>query len=310
MRSSGQWRRFLARHRAISTASGLVVAVGIVAFVRLPEASGFRGAGAAAAQPLLPLAVLAHRPAAPPGKVVALSGIRMYYEEHGTGAALVLLHGGAGNGMQFEKQLPDFIPHYRCIVPDLTGQGRTTDRPGPLTYHAMADDVVALLDKLHVETADLMGWSDGGVVGIDIAIHHPERLRHLVTFGANFAPDGLNAPDVHWNQTATADSFGPGMREGYQRLSPEPANYEQVMNKIIALWRDQPNFTLEELRSIRTPALIAAGEHDVVRTDHTQALAAAIPGARLWIVPGASHSAMQEQPVLVNKTVLEFLATP
>lgn len=245
--------------------------------------------------------------AAPRGEYATVNGIRMYYEVHGTGPALVLLHGGAGNGMQFEKQLPDFIPHFRCIVPDLCGQGRSTDRPAPLTHHAMAEDVVALLDHLHVKTADLMGWSDGGVVGIDIAIHHPKRLRHLVTFGANFAPDGLNAPDVHWNQTATADSFGSGMRVGYQQLSPEPANYEQVMNKIIAMWRDQPNFTRQELHSIRTPALIAAGEHDVVRTDHTQALAAAIPGARLWIVPGASHSAMQEQPVLVNKTVLEFL---
>ncbi len=253
------------------------------------------------------LAVAAGGLAAPRGEYATVNGIRMYYEVHGTGPALVLLHGGAGNGMQFEKQLPDFVPHFRCIVPDLCGQGRSTDRAAPLTYHAMAEDVVALLDQLHVDAVDLMGWSDGGVIGIDIAIHHPERLRHLVTFGANFTPDGLNPADVHWNQTATADSFGAGMRTGYQRLSPEPENYEQVMNKIIALWLNQPNFTLEQLHSIRTPTLIAAGEHDVVRTDHSQALAAAIPGARLWIVPGASHSAMQEHPALVNKTVLEFL---
>jgi pimeloyl-ACP methyl ester carboxylesterase len=242
------------------------------------------------------------------GHRATLNGISVYYEIYGRGPALVLLHGGAGNGTQFAQQIPAFEKRYRLVVPDACAQGRTTDRPGRLTYHAMAEDVIALLDRLRIGRADVMGWSDGGIVGLDLAIHHPDRVSHLVTFGANFSPDGLNPADVAWNDTATAASFGPDMRRGYEKLSPDPAHYEQAMNKIIAMWRTQPNFSLAELGSIRARTLIAAGEHDVVRREHSEQLARSIPGARLWIVPGASHGAMIEQPALVNRTVLEFLS--
>lgn len=164
------------------------------------------------------------------------------------------------------------------------------------------------MDRLRIPAADVMGWSDGGNTGLDLALNHPERVRHLVTLGANFSPEGMNAPDRAWADTATAASFGPEMKQAFERLSPEPQHYERVMNQIIALWRDQPNFSLEELRSIRVPVLVIAGEHDVVRPEHTKTLAATIPGARLWIVPGASHSVMQEQPELVNRTVLGFIS--
>jgi pimeloyl-ACP methyl ester carboxylesterase len=233
----------------------------------------------------------------------------MYYELHGRGTPpLLLLHGGAGNGMQFEHQIPAFAPHYRLIVPDCRAQGRTTDRPGPLTYHDMAEDVLALLDHLHVRKVNVMGWSDGGDIGLDLAIHHPERISHLVTFGANFSPEGMNETDLAWGRNATADSFGPGMKEGWTKLNPEPAHYEEAMNKILEMWRTQPNFTPQELGSIRAKTMICAGEHDVIRPEHTAELAHAIPGATMWIVPGASHSVMIEHPELVNPRVLEFLA--
>ena len=236
-----------------------------------------------------------------------IRGIRMYYETYGSGSPLLLLHGGAGNGMQFDKQIPAFSPHHRVILPDCRAQGRTTDRPGPLTYHDMAEDMIALLDHLKLAKVDVMGWSDGGVIGLDMAIHHPDRIRHLVTFGANFAPDGLNPADVKWNQTATADSFGRGMRLIWTRLNPEPAHYEEAMNKILEMWRTEPRFTRAELHSIRAKTLICAGEHDLIRPEHTRELAQAIPGATLWIVPDASHGAMIERPELVNPRVLEFL---
>ena len=237
---------------------------------------------------------------APSGHYLSANGIRMYYETRGHGPPLLLVHGGAGNGMQFEKQIPAFARSHRLIIPDCCAQGRTTDRPAPLTYHAMAEDMVALLDHLHVRQVDVMGWSDGGVIGLDLAIHHPGRIGHLVTFGANFSPDGLNAEDRAWGDTATAAAFGAGMREGWTKLNPEPEHYEAAMTKILTLWRTLPQFSPEELHAIRAKTLICAGEHDVVQREHTSALAAAIPGATLWIVPGASHSAMIERPELVN----------
>ena len=239
---------------------------------------------------------------------IALRGIRMYYETEGQGTPLLLLHGGAGNGMQFSKQRPDFARHHRLIVPDACAQGRTTDRPGPLTYHDMAEDMAALLDSLHLSRVDVMGWSDGGDVGLDLAIHHPGRVVHLVTFGANFSPEGLNDADVAWNRTATVDSFGTGMRDGWTALNPEPEHYRAAMDKILVLWRTLPRFTPVELARIRARTLICAGEHDLIRPGHTAALARAIPGATTWIVPGASHSAMIERPDLVNARVLAFLA--
>ncbi|MCC6350765.1 MAG: alpha/beta hydrolase [Candidatus Eisenbacteria bacterium] len=242
------------------------------------------------------------------GHHAELRGIRMYYELHGSGPPLLLLHGGAGNGMQFEKQVPAFAATHLVIVPDCRAQGRTTDRPGPLTYHGMAEDVLALLDRLGLKRVDIMGWSDGGNIGLDLAMHHPGRVAHLVTFGANFRPDGLEPADVRWNQTATPDSFGAGMREGWTKLNPQPGNYERAMAKILELWRTQPRWTAADLGRIRARCLICAGEHDVVRPAHTAALARAIPGARTWIVPGASHGAMLEQPELVNAKVLEFLS--
>ena len=247
-------------------------------------------------------------PAEGRGRRAEVRGLHMYYETGGRGPVLVLLHGGAGNGMQFEKQIPAFEKHFRLVVPDMCAQGRTSDRPGPLGYHDMAEDVIALMDVLKVGRFDLMGWSDGGITGIDIAIHHPGRLRHLVTFGANFSPDGLEAADRAWGDTATVAAFGDGMREGWTRLAPEPAHYDDAMNKILHMWRTEPRFTLAELGAIRTPAMICAGEHDLIRREHTEALVHAIPGARLWIVPGASHGAMIEKPDLVNPKVLAFLA--
>ena len=166
---------------------------------------------------------------------------------------------------------------------------------------------MALWIQLHVGRVDLMGWSDGGDVGLDIAIHHPDRLGHLVTFGANFSPDGLNDTDLAWNRTATADSFGTGMEVGYRALSPAPDHYRAAMTKILELWRNEPHFTPAELGSIKAKTMICAGEHDVIRPEHTESLARMIPGASLWIVPGASHSAMIERPDLVNPRVLDFL---
>ncbi len=253
----------------------------------------------------------AEAPAATPaaGQTLAFRGIRLYYETAGQGPPLLLLHGGAGNGMQFEKQRDEFARSHTVIIPDCRAQGRSTDRPGPLTFHDMAEDMVALLNRLGVGPVDIMGWSDGGNIGLDLAIHHPKRVSHLVTFGANFAPDGLQAADQAWNRTATADSFGTGMRDGWTALSPDPAHYEAAMTKILDLWRTQPRFTAAELGRIRARTLICVGEHDVVRAEHTSELVRRIPGAETWTVPGASHSAMIERPDLVNPRVLAFLAT-
>ncbi len=275
--------------------SGWVAAASVVLAVAAPSDRGRK----VSAFDRLPLPANGH--------VVPVRGIHVYYETYGHGPVLVLLHGGAGNGGQFAKQIPYFSPRFRLIVPDACAQGRTSDRPGPLTYHAMAEDVRALLDVLHVRSCDVMGWSDGGIVGLDLAMRHPGLVRRLVTFGANYEPDGLSAEDVAWNQTARPADLGPAVREAYERIAPDPAHYDVSMAKVLALWRDEPHYTREDLARIRARTLIVAGEHDLVRPEHTESLAAAIPGAQLWIVPGQNHGVMIDDADEVNPRVLEFL---
>jgi pimeloyl-ACP methyl ester carboxylesterase len=257
---------------------------------------------------VLVVAALVAMPGPAGAHSLAVRGLRMYYDVRGKGPTLVLLHGGGGSGLQFEKQVPAFETSHRLVIPDMCAQGRTTDRPGPLSYHAMAEDVIALMDHLHIHKFDLMGWSDGGMTGLDLAIHHPGRLRHLVTFGANFTPEGLREPDRAWLDTATVAGFGDDMRKGWQALSPEPDHYAEAMTKLIQMWRTQPNFTAAELGSIRARTMVCAGENDLVRREHTQTLARAIPRSSLWIVPGATHGAMLEKPDEVNAKVLAFLS--
>jgi len=246
--------------------------------------------------------------AEPRGQIAELRGIRLYYETEGAGPPLLLLHGGAGDCRQFAAQREAFARSHRLILPDSRAHGRSSDGPGPLTYHELAEDMAALLDRLGLRRADVLGWSDGGNAGLDLAIHHPERVAHLVTFGSNFAPDGLAPANVEWNRTATAESFGPELKEGWMERSPEPQHVEAAMDKLLEMWRNEPQFTAAELGRIRARTLVCAGEHDLVRPEHTRALARAIPGAELWIVPGASHSVLQERPDLVNARVLAFLA--
>jgi pimeloyl-ACP methyl ester carboxylesterase len=239
---------------------------------------------------------------------LATRGITLYYETEGHGPPLLLLHGGLGNGTQFDKQRPAFAPSHRLIVPDCCAQGRTTDRPGPLTYHDMAEDMIALMDSLKLARVDIMGWSDGGNIGLDMAIHHPDRVDHLVTFGANATIEGLPPADRAWNRTATAESLGTGMKVIWTSLNPQPDHYREAMNKILEMWRTLPAFTTEQLTGIRARVLVCAGEHDLILPEHTAMLAHTIPGAAMWIVPGASHGAMRERPDLVNPRVLAFLA--
>ena len=261
--------------------------------------------GAAA---LLTSAAPSLAPTGPGGRIAEVRGLRLWYEVRGQGAPLLLLHGGAGNSRQFEKQVPAFERTRTLILPDCCCQGRTSCRDSLLTYHAMAEDVLALLDRLGVKQVDVMGWSDGGNIALDLAMHHPERIRRVVTFGANFSPTGLNDADREWNAHATPESLGPGTRAGWIELAPDSTRYEDAMTRVLALWREQPNWTPADLGRIRARVLVCAGDHDVIRRDHTEALAKAIPGARLWIVPGASHGAMLEKPELVNPRVLEFFS--
>jgi pimeloyl-ACP methyl ester carboxylesterase len=239
---------------------------------------------------------------------VKLDDISVYFEAHGQGKPLILLHGGLGSADDWVNQIPVFSQQYRVIAPDSRAQGRTTDSEAPISYHLMAEDTLRLMDTLEIDSAYIVGWSDGAIIGLDLAIHHPERVKALVAYAANISPDGLRENVIGYLRYSSAATLQRDLGSEYLRLSPQPERLPTVIEKIKTMWLTEPNFTVQELAGIRTPTLIVDGENEeVIRAGHAQAIANAIPGAELILLSDVGHFAMARKPDEWNKVVLDFL---
>jgi len=240
----------------------------------------------------------------------SVNGIALYYGVYGSTdsgrSPLVLLHGGLANSDYWVNQIPAFARMHEVIVVDSRGHGRSTrDDTLPFSYDLMAADVVALLDYLHVPRVSIVGWSDGGIIGLVLAMKYPSRVDRLFAFGANFDPSGVKT-DAARNPVFHAYVEQAG--RSYARLSPTPRDYDAFVASITHMWETQPRFTPADLGRITAPTLIADGEYDeAIDRAHTEALARAIPGARLLILPNVSHFAQFQAPEEYNQAVLSFI---
>ncbi len=257
-------------------------------------------------------------PAATPGasgETVSLNGADIYYEVLGTGDPVVLVHGGGGSGRSFVNQIPALVAAgYQLIVIDSRGHGHSSHGPDPLSYELMASDVLGVMDHLGIEKADLVGWSDGGIIGLELAINHPERLNKVVAYGANYNPEGISEGLSEATPTPEFEAFiGPffaQMVADYEQTSPTPGGFEDLFAEVGALSQVAPNFSEDQLRSITVPFLILDGaEEEAIKPEHTRRLAELIPGAELILMPGVGHFAPVQQPEEFNRIVLEFLAS-
>lgn len=234
-----------------------------------------------------------------------VNGIRLFHVEIGAGPPVVLLHGGLANSDYLSEQARALALAHRVILVDSRGHGRSTRDQRPFGYDLMADDVVALLDTLKIDKAAIIGWSDGGIIGLDIAMRHPERVTRVFAFGANTSKSGLKE-DFDKNPTFAAYIERAG-RE-YAQLSATPTEYVAFQEQIGKMWEGEPNWTDAQLRKIRIPVWVVDGEHDEgIKRDHTEYMAATIPGARLLILSNVSHFAFLQDPVAFNKAILSFL---
>jgi pimeloyl-ACP methyl ester carboxylesterase len=230
----------------------------------------------------------------------AVNGLDMYYEVHGQGLPpLLLLHGGTGSIP--EKWIPLFSPSFQVIAPEQMGHGRTADLADrSFHYHDMAEDTVELMRELGIESAAVVGCSDGGIIGLDIAIHHPERVTSLAVTGAQSRVDGYTEENQEWVRT-----FDPALEpvsEAYTRLSPDGAgHWPSLLERLRPMWTAEPDFTREQLEGIGLPTLIVFGDRDIVTPEHAVEMFRTIPDAQLCIVPNAGHC------VLPHETVLAFL---
>jgi pimeloyl-ACP methyl ester carboxylesterase len=269
-------------------------------------------AGAAAAQAGEPWQSLPPTPALPKplsSGFAPVNGIRMFYATYGRGRPLLLLHGGLANSNYWGAVIPIFTAHgYKVIVADSRGHGRSTRTPQAYSYDLMADDVLALLDYLKIDRTDLVGWSDGGIIGLDIAMHHPQRLRRLFAYGANSDTTGLKS-DI--DKSVTFNAFIERGRGEYRALSATPADYDGFLKQIQAMWAQQPNWPMEQLQGIPVRTAIADGAHDeAIQRAHTEYLARTIPHAKLVILDDVSHFGMVQNPHEFATAVLTFLNGP
>jgi pimeloyl-ACP methyl ester carboxylesterase len=234
-----------------------------------------------------------------------VNGIDMYYAVYGKGDPVLLIHGGLGHADIWSSQVAELSKTHKVIVADSRGHGRSTRDAQPYGYDLMASDYLALLDHLKIEKTALVGWSDGGIIGIDIALHHPERLTRLYAQAANVTTDGV-IPTVMENKTFAAYIERSG--EDYKKLSKTPGEYDAFVTQISHMWESQPNWSKEELAKITTPTAIVAGDHDeAIKREHTDYIASAIPGAKEIILPNASHFAMLQAPDEYTKSVEDFI---
>src|SRR5579859_7222527 len=282
---------------------------GLVTAALCLAAMGAQTAGAAAGEAWQTLPPTPSLPEGTVGRHAEIDGARLWYAEWGTASQsppVLLLHGGFGNTDYFGKLIPALVEHgYRVIAMDSPGHGRSTRPDGPLTYHMMAEDVIGLLDRLKVPKVALVGWSDGGIIGFDLALNHPERLAAVFAFGANADVSGTNDGV---EKTPVFGAYLKRVPEEYKKLSPTPAQWDAFSAAVNTMWGTLPAYTADQLRSIKVLVTIADGEHDeAIKQSHDRYMASTIPGARLVILPNVSHFAMLQNPAEFNAAVLEFL---
>jgi pimeloyl-ACP methyl ester carboxylesterase len=234
-----------------------------------------------------------------------VNGIQMYYAVFGAGDPILLIHGGLGHADIWASQVATMSKTHKVIVADSRGHGRSTRTEQPYGYDLMASDYLALLDYLKIDKTALVGWSDGGIIGIDIALHHPERLTRLFAQAANVTTDGVD-PGVMTNKTFAAYIDRSG--RDYKKMSKTPDQYDAFVAQISHMWESEPAWAKEQLGKITTPTAIVAGDHDeAIKREHTEYMASVIPGAKLIILPNASHFAMLQAPDEYSQAALDFI---
>jgi pimeloyl-ACP methyl ester carboxylesterase len=244
-------------------------------------------------------------PKATESGVAPVNGIEMYYAIYGEGDPVLLIHGGLGHADVWANQVAELMKTHKVIVADSRGHGRSTRNEQPFGYDLMASDYVALLDHLKVDKTALVGWSDGGIIGLDIAMKHPERLTRLFAHAANVTVDGVD-PAVANN--ATFNAYIERMGKDYARMSKTPNQYNAFVEQISKMWASEPAWTKKQLASIKTPAAIALGDRDeAITRKHTDYMAGVIPGAKLIILKDVSHFAMLQDPASYTKAILDFI---
>jgi pimeloyl-ACP methyl ester carboxylesterase len=225
-----------------------------------------------------------------------IRGHAMFYAMQGRGPTLLLLHGGGDSGEHsFAQQLDVFAAHHLIVAPDQVGQGRTPDVRGPLSYTGMMEDTAALLQRLKLKHVDVVGFSDGGIIALMLAVRHPDLVRRLVVSGVNIAPDGLNPDDLE-DLRATQIS--------------KPKTIDEKLTRLWATSPTEDELSVAMLAKIAQPVLVVSGDRDAITLEHTLKIFHALPLAELCVLPGTDHATFTGRSEWLNPIIKAFLERP
>jgi pimeloyl-ACP methyl ester carboxylesterase len=242
------------------------------------------------------------------GEYADIGPVHTWYETHGQGQSLLLLHGDLDTNAAWAGQVDALAEHFRVIAPERRGQGHTPDVEGPVTYQVMADDTAGFIDKVIGEPVHLIGWSGGGVLGLLIAWARPDLVRKLVLIGATADIDGYIPGFMEFTRLPAGSDVYQPYRAAYEAASPDgPGHWPVVFAKQMKMWQTEPHIPLTSLAAIGARTLVMVGDDDLITPEHAIAMYRAIPNAELAVIPGASHMAPMEKPELVNRLLLDFL---
>lgn len=231
------------------------------------------------------------------GKYFSTGGIKLYYETYGQGKPLLLIHGNGGSIRDWRYQIPYFSKFFKVIAVDSRAQGKSVDSSDVLNYEMMTEDFAALLTHLKIDSAYVIGWSDGGINGLLLAIRHPEKVKKLAITGANLIPD-TSVIDPAGTKMITEDLAN-------LRAAKQTAATKNTI-KLLHMMEIEPHISLADLHTIKCPTLVMGGDFDVIRPEHTLQIFQNIPQAYLWIFPESGHGTVHHYKKEFNTKVLHF----
>ena len=252
------------------------------------------------------------------GQRVNVNGMRLYYEVSGTGDPLVVLHGAYMNIPTMGAIIPRLARTHKVYALEFQGHGRTTDINRPITYPNLADDVAAFMDSVGLSKADVFGYSMGAATGLQVAIRHPAKVNRLVVASGGYDAKGWQPEFTAMLPQMTVDMFPPSMEQEYRKLAVNPNGFRELARKLIAL-EHEPMAWEADVKAIKSPVLIIAGDADVSTLEHNVAMfrllgggamgdmGKPLPASRLAILPATAHTAVITQADLLHVLIEPFL---
>lgn len=245
----------------------------------------------------------------PQGGYQTVNGARVFYVTEGQGEPLLLLHGGLGGVEDFALQVPALAKRFRVIAFERSGHGHTADTDETFTFGAMVEQTASFIEALGLGKANVVGWSDGAIVALLLAISRPDLVRKVVSVSGLADTMAQSEETRRWIESAGPESFPRRIVKRYEGVSPDgPAHFPVVLEKTKKLWLNEPHIRSEDLAKIRAPTLVMASDNEDVPVEHSVGIFRAIRGAQLCIIPGATHFLMSEKPELVNSAIIAFLS--